>query len=137
MRNQESKPQIALVRPISDDDVLGIAGDSPVLIEASQVDAVCRSIKRVYFGPYKQEKLVFEFTAITPEQYSGQVLQMFVRVDPRWKTPPSAAKLYKAACVAQGRHLQKGERIDKTMFLNHVFRCRLTRTGQGAAAYTI
>src|SRR5262245_51251829 len=119
----------------TDDETLFTVEEVPTLLPCKEVDAVCRSIKKVHYSPYQQEKWVFAFCVITPEQHAGTVLEMFVRLDRRWKAPPVSSKLFKAACVAT--RLLKGERITQSMFLNKVFRCQLRKSGKGPAAYTV
>lgn len=121
----------------TDDEVLGVCGDSAPLLECAEVEAVCRSVVQKYFGPFSQHKLIYSFSILVPASHIGEVLEMFVRTDPRWKNrPPQSSKLFKIACVAQGRRLRKGERIVKAMFVHQVFRCRLRRCGTGPAAYS-
>src|SRR4029077_19382399 len=124
----------AQVIPFDSGKDLAIAGDCAPLLEVPTVEAVCRSIHETYFAPFRQQKYVFDFTVISPDKYAGQKLQMFVRIDSRWKTPPSSSKLFKAACVARGTRLTKGDRITQAMFVHKVFRCRLSLVGEGAAA---
>lgn len=61
---------------------------------------------------------------------------MFVRNDPRWKSPPVSSKLFKVCAVAVGG-LPRRRRITKGMFVGKLFRCRIKTAGEGAAAYSI
>jgi len=120
----------------TDDDTLCTIEEVPALVPCKEVEAVCRDVEKVYYSPYQQEKWVFKFSVVVPEQYAGNVVPMFVRVVKSWKTPPKASKLFKIACVASGG-LRKGQLVTKSMFLNKMFRCQLRQSGKGPAAYTV
>jgi hypothetical protein len=136
MNAPRNPSKIALVTS-ADDAVLGVAGAPPALIQLSQIDAVCLSVTLHDYKPYRQQKWVLTFSPVAPEGYSDHRLELFLRTDPKWRTPPLASKLYKAACVAYGSQLPKGFRITQGMFVNRVFRCQLRQVHRGAAAYTI
>jgi hypothetical protein len=136
MSNPRNASRISLVSS-EDDAVLGVAGEPAALIPLTEIEAVCVSITQHDYKPYRQKKWVLVFSPIDPEGYSDQRLEMFLRTDPLWRTPPRGSKLYKAACVAYGEQLPKGFRITQSLFTNRVFRCRLRQVGKGAAAYTV
>src|SRR5437879_1436859 len=117
-RNTRTPTKIVQFDGSTDHDVLAISGDGPPLLECREVEAICRSVTQTYFGPFKQHKLVFNFSVLMPEEYAAQKLEMFVRIDRHWKTPPSASKLLKIGCIAEGRRLRKGDRITTAMFIN-------------------
>jgi hypothetical protein len=123
--------------PITDNDVIGTAGEVSTLIPCDTVEAICRSVEEIFYRPYQEKRLVFTFRITEPPELKDQRVQMFCRKDDRWKHVPESAALFKAACAARGRRLHRGEKITKTMFLKHLFRCRLRTAGKGPAAYTV
>jgi hypothetical protein len=128
---------LSLVQPI-DQEIFGIAGECAPLLPISIANAVCLSVNLVRYQPYQRTKLVFKFSLIEPEAHVGTTLEMFVRTEPSWKEKlPPASKLHKIACIANGARLKRGQKVVPSMFLNRVFKCRLRKVGDGAAAYTI
>ena len=110
--------------------------DAPPLLECEYVDAVCVAVETSKFRPFMQTKFVFWFEVFDPDKYAGTRLEMFARVDPRWKSPPRSSKLYRQVCIAVGR-LKRGQKITKTMFTKKAFRCRLRTVGEGPSAYSV
>jgi hypothetical protein len=127
---------LTLVTPTSEEDVLCTIGETAPRLDCQQVDAVCTSVEKKFFAPFKQEKFIFTFSVIRPEEHAGNLLSMYVRWNSRWKTPPIASKIYKLAAIASGR-LSKKQRVTKHLFVHRVFRCRVKQVGEGAASYTI
>jgi len=125
---------IAGMKPGADDDLICQTGDCPPLLPCSQVQAVCRDVRLVRFGPF-HHKLVFDFEVMDPVEWARMKLSMFVRKDPKWKHPPVSSKLFKVCAVAVGS-LPRRQRITKQMFVGKLFRCRLKIAGEGAAAYS-
>jgi hypothetical protein len=134
IRSERIGPQI--VRD-NDSDTLCTFGESnTTLLPFTECEAVCTSIDEKYFAPWKRTKFVFTFEIMQPMHYAKTKLEMFVRIDAKWKgQPPRAATLWKAAAVALGRHPNK-VRVTKSMFIGGLFRCKLAHVGDGAAAYT-
>jgi len=97
--------------------------------------AGCKDVNRaVYFG---QPKLAFKFTVVEPEIHAGEKLEMFVHNAEKWHGhPPRSSKLHKVAAIALGGPPRK-QRITKSVFVGKVFRCRLQKVGEGAAAYSV
>jgi hypothetical protein len=119
------------------EEPLGVAAETAPLLPLSQANAVCLSVTSVDYRPYQRTKLLFKFSIVEPESYAGTILEMFVRTDAKWKTLPPASKLLKIACVANGTRLRRGQTVVPSMFVHRVFKCRLRKVGEGAAAYTI
>ena len=135
-------------RPSTEDDLLAYVGDIPPLLEGETVvDAQCVSIIgpfRFRFKGHERAKLVFWFVVVVPHEHAGKKLPMYVRMEDAWRGRPISrrAKLHKLAYLATGRHLTKGYRITKTMWLGKIFRCRLKRVtvdsgGDEAMHYTV
>jgi len=123
----------------NDDDLIGIAAEGdPCLGPIEQVDAICRSMDGpVYWQLYKKWGYVCTFSVVEPSQYMGTKLRMFVRWEKSWNGRlPRSSKLYKCACVAVGRRIDRGQRITKSLFLNQIFRCDVKSAGKGPAAYS-
>ena len=121
----------------ADNDVIGIVGEVSSLIACDVVEAVCQSIEYAHYRPFHETRLVFTFRIVEPAALNDQRVQMFCRIDKSWKFVPESAAVFKAACVALGRRLHRGEKITKNIFLRHLYRCRLRTSGKGPAAYTV
>ena len=121
----------------ADDELMAVAENVSPLIECEVVEAVCRSITHTYYAPFKRLVWLFTFSVISPEKYANQRLQMFVRWDKKWKYPPESSTFFKAACVAVGRRLYRGEHITKSFWLRKVFRLRVRKVGEGPVAYSV
>lgn len=119
------------------DEVMGVTGEVPPLLLCSEVKAVCQAVKTVEYAPFRQKKYLFIFSVVEPEEYATNHLQMFVRVNPAWKHPPIASKLFKAALVATDGQLRNRQRITKSMFIGKLFLCKLRTVGEGGARYSI
>jgi hypothetical protein len=130
-----SVPRRAAVE--QDDELLFKAiVDPPFLVRGTAVvDAKCIAVTRAFY--FNQPKLVFQFKVTKPAMYCGK-LAMFARNAPQWKAhPPVSSKLWKIACVALGRLLEKHGRVTKSMFLNKVFQCKVSNSGKGVSAYSV
>ena len=117
------------------EDLLAQLGDGPPLLQCAQVEAVCMRISKVEYRPFQQVKWVFDFRVFEPDEHAGLRLQMFARVDPRWKRLPVASKLWKVVQVASGGD-RSVRRATKSLFVGKAFRCRVKRCGEGDAAYS-
>ena len=120
----------------SEDELICQTGDCPPLLPCSEVQAVCTDVRHVRYGPFHQEKLVFNFDVLDPVEFAGLKVSMYIRNDPKWKHPPISSKLFKVSAVANGS-LPRRQRITKSLFVGKLFRCRLKTVGEGAAAYSI
>jgi predicted transcriptional regulator len=120
-----------------DSDVIGVVAEVSPLIACETVQAICYSAEMVHYRPFAEKRLALSFRILEPPELKGQRVQMFCRKDDRWKYIPESSSLFKAACVAVGRRLHRGEQITKGMFLRHLFLCRLRLSGRGVAAYTV
>jgi hypothetical protein len=123
----------------NDGDLIGIAAEGdPYLGAIDRVDAICRSMDGpIFWKLYKKWGYVLTFSVVEPSQYMGAKLRMFARWDKSWNGRlPRSSKLYKCACVAVGRRIDRGHRITKSLFLNQIFRCDVTSAGNGPAAYS-
>jgi hypothetical protein len=120
-----------------ENELLCVIGDEGLLLDVSEVDAVCIKVE---FGDYRfwgQEKIILLFRVFEPRQYEGAVLPMYIHMKPHWKTnPPRRSKLWKSANVACNGCLRKGQKITKSMFVNKAFRCGVRKT-EGDAPYSI
>ena len=117
-----------------DNDVLGVVGESPPLLDCSEALCFCFKFDHAHFRPYDQKKYVFYFRVIEPAKHEGVVLKMYVR-DGEWKNPPVSSKLWQIARVANP-DLKPGSRITASLFLKKLFRCRLGPT-KGPVPYTV
>ena len=117
------------------DEILAQLGDSPPLLQCAEVEAVCMRISKVEYRPFQQVKWVFDFRVFEPDEHAGLRLQMFARIDPRWKRLPVSSKLWKAVQVASSgdRSVRKAT---KSLFVAKAFRCKLKTCGEGDAAYS-
>lgn len=118
------------------DELICETGDCPPLLPCSEIQAVCTDVRPVHYGPFRQEKLVFDFEVLDPAEFAGLKVSMYVRKDPKWKHSPVSSKLFRVSAVAVGS-LPRRRRITKSLFVGKLFRCRITTTGEGAAAYSI
>lgn len=118
----------------AEDELICQTGDCPPLLPCSEVEAVCKNVRLVRYGPFGQ-RLVFEFEVFFPEEFARSKLSMFVRKDPKWIHPPIGSKLFKVIAVAVGS-LPKRRAITKSLFVDKLFRCRIKTVGEGAAAYS-
>jgi len=114
------------LRLVSEDDVLGVIGDSPPLLPDTikEVDALCTEVQLISYRGTNDARLVFAFQVVEPEQYSGQKLQMFARYA-GWKTLPVRSKLWKLATVATGGQLKRKQKVTTRLFVGKIFRCRV------------
>jgi len=114
------------LRLVSEDDVLGVIGDSPPLLQNTikEVDALCTDIRLVSYRGTNDARFVFTLRVIEPERYSGTKLQMFARYA-GWKTLPVRSKLWKLATVATDGQLKRSQKITKSLFVGKIFRCRV------------
>ena len=82
------------LRLVSEDDVLGVIGDTPPLLQdtVKEVDALCTEVQLISYRGTNDARLVFAFQVVDPERYSGKKLQMFAR-HAGWKTLPVRSKL--------------------------------------------
>jgi len=114
------------LRLVSEDDVLGVIGDSPPLLQDTikKVDALCTDVQLVRYRGTNDARMVFTLQVIEPERYRGTTLQMFARYA-GWKTLPVRSKLWKLATVATGGQLKRNQKITKSLFVGKVFRCRV------------
>src|SRR5687767_4708097 len=106
------------------DEFICLTGDCPPVLPVPEVDAACTKVTLKHFGPYGQQKLVFDFAVVAPDAYKNSVLQMFVRFKPGWKHPPVGSKLFKVIAVAVGE-LPRRRRVTKSLFSDKIYRCRL------------
>ena len=120
-----------------ENELLCMMGDAPPLLSSDEVLAVCIDVKRTLFKHHRQEKFVFVFRVFSPEEYEGVRLEMFARIDPLWKTPPRASKLWKTIQVATDGEFRKRQRVTKKLFKGKAFRCKVKTCGNGPAAYSI
>jgi len=109
-----------------EDDVLGVIGDSPPLLQNTikEVDALCTKVQSISYSGTKDARIVFTFRVVEPERYSGTKLQMFARYA-GWKTLPVRSKLWKLATVATGGQLKRKQKITKSLFVGKMFRCKV------------
>jgi len=114
------------LRLVSEEDVLGVIGDSPPLFPDTikEVDALCTEVQLISYRGTNDARLVFTFQVIDPESCSGAKLQMFARYA-GWKTLPVRSKLWKLATVATGGQLKRKQKVTKSLFVGRIFRCRV------------
>ncbi len=114
------------LRLVSEDDVLGVIGDSPPLLQDTikEVDALCTEVQLIAYRGTNDARIVFTFQVIEPERCSGTKLQMFARYA-GWKTLPVRSKLWKLATVATGGQLKRKQKVTKSLFVGKIFRCRV------------
>ena len=119
-----SKPEH--LQLVSEDDVLGVVGDSPPLFEKTVklVDALCTEVQSVTYRGTKDAREVFTLQVIEPEKYRGTKLQMYAR-NAGWKTLPVRSKLWKLATVATGGQLRRNQKVTKSLFVGKIFRCKV------------
>ena len=117
---------------VSEDDVLGVIGDSPPLLPENikQVDALCTEVQTIAYRGTNDARLVFAFQVIEPELHSGMKLQMFAR-HAGWKTLPVRSKLWKLATVATNGQLRRKQKVTKSLFVGKIFRCRVRQDKNG------
>lgn len=136
---ENSNPAPTLVHSKHDDELVCDIDASPPLLPCAEVDAVCNGAAIVFYGPYHQRKLLLEFSVFFPDEYVGVTLTGYFHYPEKWKNkPPMASKLWKAIQVATGgkaRKRQRGLSIKK-LFVGKAFRCKLRKSGDGAAAYS-
>jgi len=99
--NSNSAP--TLVHSKHDDELVCDIDESPPLLPCAEVDAVCNGAAIVFYGPFKQRKLVLEFRVFSPDEYAGVTVKRYFHYPEKWKNkPPIASKLWKAIQVATG-----------------------------------
>ena len=118
------------------EEALFVAGESAPFIPGDRVMAICRKIEQRSYRQFG-ERLVFTFEVIEPTDYQGTKLEMFARINPKWKMVPSSSKLFRSGCVAMGKRILKGQRVTKSMFTGKVFLCKLKKSGDGPTAFSI
>jgi hypothetical protein len=121
-----AKPR--LVVPEEPDDVLCKVPTFP-LLDCREVEAVCTKIEDTFFGGWGQYKWRFWFRVVSPEQYSGMMLEMWVHHKDEWKRTgvPRASKLYKLLPVF-GSEAVRGGSLLKSGIVGSAFRCRVHTT---------
>src|SRR5262245_57643042 len=133
-----------------DDVVIGTVGEVAPLIECKQVQAVCCKVdEKPRLLPIWCDKrtgkerwaIYFWFRVFEPAEHAGTELMMYVRWNPAWavKGIDYRSALWKAACVAAGRRLDKKEKISTGLFRGKLFLCQLRLAGKkkSPAKYTV
>ena len=124
--------------PSHDDDrVLVIADSSPgPLLLVKECIAYCKKIEGPKeFSLYGKRKLIFHFEVIEPNEHAGVVLRSFVTCEEAWLKAyvPRSSTLYRYISCALGREPKQRDRITKTLWKGHVFKCKVkdSRTKDG------
>jgi hypothetical protein len=119
--------------------VLFVVGKTTPIVLSPTVLAICRRVyPPVLYKQWGRQKARLKFEIVDPPEYHGVSLDCFVRCEENWKDrPPSRTKLCQIACVALGRPLRKGDRINDQLFVGRVFRCTVAQAGNGPTAYSI
>lgn len=126
--NSINKPEIDETRKgLGDKDCLCSIQDSSVTLPIEEIEAMCVKIETIPYKWFGQEKLVFHFRVYEPEEYAGTVLKMYVRWNPVWRKRgvPLGAKLWQIIHLAQDGGLKRGQKVQKSVFVGKIFRCRL------------
>jgi len=135
---REPAAEAEIPKSADPEEPLAFANQEAVLLppEVEIVDAVCLSIERQYFKPFKHPSLAFRFAIAVPEQFCELDLWMYTR---ETKSASIGSKLYAAAVVANnGRLLQKRQAITRKMFLHRMFRCKVRRAvSRSGKAYSV
>jgi hypothetical protein len=127
------------------DDVIGKVGQVAPLISCKQVHAVCtgvdakpRLLRRWSSKEKQRYAIYFWFQVVEPSQHEGLELMMYCRWNPTWakKGIDYRSKLYKCACVALGRRLDRKDSITTSIFRGKIFRCSLSVVGKPPAEYS-
>jgi hypothetical protein len=127
------------------DGVIGKVGLVAPLLHCKQVRAVCvrvdekpRLLKRWGGKDKKRYAIYFWFEVTEPSQHEGVELMMYCRWNPDWekKGIDYRSKLYKCACIALGRRLDRKDSITTSIFRGKVFLCNLSEVGKPPASYT-
>lgn len=106
--------------------------EEPGLIDCEYVEAQITDVQRVSYEAYSQKKLVFWFTVVSGE-YEGSKLPMYAV---HYERPGINSKLYKLIRTAMGG-CEIPKKINKKVFLNKVFLCKLRTVESNGTKYTV
>lgn len=126
--------------------VIGRVGEVAPLLECKQINAVCtfvdtkpRELPRWSSKERgKRYAIYFRFRVVELSDYKDLELMMYCRWNPQWekKGIDYRSKLWKCACVAAGRRLDKREQITPALFMNKTFLCDVAEVGEPPATYS-
>jgi len=126
--------------------VIGQVGEVAPLLECKQINATCifvdtkpRELPRWSSKERgKRYAIYFRFEVVELSDYKGLELWMYCRWNPQWEKRgiDYRSKLWKCACVAAGRRLDKREQITPALFVNKTFVCDVAEVGKPPATYS-
>jgi hypothetical protein len=109
--------------------VIGTVGEIAPLVDRKQINALCtyvdpkpRELQCWSSSRGKRYAIYFHFLIVEIGDYNGVELMMYCRWNPQWvkKGIDYRSKLWKCACIAAGRRLDKREVITPALFLDGI-----------------